>query len=45
MCIINFLNIVSEFYTELRLGWKLTFSSPVATAEFFKYADMLSAAL
>ena len=27
------------------LEWKLTFSSPVATAEFSKFADILSAAL
>ena len=29
----------------LELGWKLTFSSPVATAEFSKFAGILSAAL
>ena len=29
----------------LGLKWKLTFSSPVATAEFSKFADILSAAL
>ena len=29
----------------LRLQWKLTFSSPVATTEFSKFADILSAAL
>ena len=29
----------------LGLGWKLTFSSPVATAEFSIFADILSAAL
>ena len=29
----------------LGLGWKLTFSSPVATTEFFKFAGILSAAL
>ena len=29
----------------LWLEWKLTFSSPVATVEFSKFADMLSAAL
>ena len=29
----------------LRNGWKLTFSSPVTTAEFSKFADILSAAL
>ena len=29
----------------LRLEWKLTFSSPVATAEFSKFAGILSAAL
>ena len=45
MCIINFLNTVSQFYTELRFDLKLSFSSPVATAEYFKYADILSAAL
>ena len=29
----------------LELEWKLTFSSPVPTAEFSKFADILSAAL
>ena len=29
----------------LQLEWKLTFPSPVATAEFSKFADLLSAAL
>ena len=29
----------------LRMEWKLTFSSPVATAEFSKFAGILSAAL
>ena len=29
----------------LGLKWKLTFSSPVATAEFYKFAGILSAAL
>ena len=29
----------------LRLEWKQTFSSPVATAEFSKFAGILSAAL
>ena len=29
----------------LGLEWKLTFSSPVATAEFSKFADILSATL
>ena len=29
----------------LELEWKLTFSSPVATAEFSKFASILSAAL
>ena len=29
----------------LGLEWKLTFSSPVVTAEFSKFADLLSAAL
>ena len=31
-------------YLSLRLKWKLTFSSPVATAEFSKFAGLLSAA-
>jgi len=29
----------------LGLEWQLTFSTPVATAEFSKFADMLGAAL
>ena len=29
----------------LGLEWKLTFSSPVATVQFFKFAGILSAAL
>ena len=40
--------VVSTFflhYLSLGLEWKLTFSSPVATAEFFKFAGILSAAL
>ena len=32
-------------YLSLGLEWKLTFSSPKATAEFSKFADILSAAL
>ena len=32
-------------YLSLRLKWKLTFSSPVATAEFSKFAGILGAAL
>ena len=32
-------------YPSLGLEWKLTFSSPVATAEFSKFAGVLSAAL
>ena len=32
-------------FLSLGFGWNLTFSSPVATAEFSKFADMLSAAL
>ena len=32
-------------YLSLGLEWKLTFSSPVATAEFSKFAGILSAAL
>ena len=31
-------------YLSLGLEWKLTFSSPVATAEFSKFADILSGA-
>ena len=31
--------------SSLGLEWKLTFSSPVVTAEFYKFADILSAAL
>ena len=36
-------NVTRYFYT-LGLKWKLTFSTPVTTAEFPKFADMLSAA-
>ena len=32
-------------WSSLGLEWKLTFSSPVATAEFSQFADILSAAL
>ena len=32
-------------YLSLGLEWKLTFSSPVATAEFSNFAGILSAAL
>ena len=32
-------------FSFLELEWKLTFSRPVATAEFSKFADILSAAL
>ena len=38
------LNILSHC-PSLGLEWKLTFSSPVATAEFSKFADILSGAL
>ena len=38
------LNILWNFFF-LELEWKLTFSSPVATAEFSKFAGILSAAL
>ena len=38
------LNIVWHCLS-LELEWKLTFSSPVATAEFSKFASILSAAL
>ena len=37
--------IVSYFDLSLGLEWKVTFSSPVATAEFSKFAGILSAAL
>ena len=39
--------VVWAFFGILSLGleWKLTFSSPVATAEFSKFAGILSAAL
>ena len=35
----------SGIANSLRLEWKLTFSSPVAAAEFSKFADILGAAL
>ena len=38
------LNILWHFLS-LGLEWKLTFSSPVATADFPKFAGILSAAL
>ena len=44
MQICGSLNIIWH-YLSPRLGWTLTFSSPVATAEFSKFAGMLSAAL
>ena len=34
-----------HFHFSLRLKWKWTFSSPVATTEFSKFADILSVAL
>ena len=34
-----------RYYLSLGLEWKLTFSSPVATAEFSKFVAILSAAL
>ena len=37
--------IVWQFEHSLELEWKLIFSSPVATAEFSKFAGILSAAL
>ena len=37
--------IVQEFEHTLGLEWKLTFSSPMATAEFSKFVGILSAAL
>ena len=39
--------VVWKFFdiASLGLAWKLTFSSPVATAEFSKFAGILSAAL
>ena len=36
---------VNQFEYYLALKWKLTFSSPVATAEFSKFVDTLMAAL
>ena len=38
------LNILRHFHS-LGLGWRLTLSSPVVTAEFSKFAGILSAAL
>ena len=35
--------VVQQFEPSLALEWKLTFSSPVATAEFSKFAGILSA--
>ena len=40
-CSLNILGHCRSF----GLKWKLTFSSPVATAEFSRFADILSAAL
>ena len=37
--------IVQQFEHSLGLEWKLTFSSPVTTGEFSKFAGILSAAL
>ena len=37
--------IVQQFEHSLALEWKLNFSSPVATAEFSKFAGILSASL
>ena len=36
--------IVWQFDNSLALEWKLAFSGPVATAEFSKFAGLLSAA-
>ena len=43
----DFEHYLASMWNELSLGleWKLTFSSPVATAEFSKFAGILSAAL
>ena len=49
----NLTNILNEHYgmvvlwycPSLELEWKLTFYNPVATAEFSKFAGILSAAL
>ena len=40
----NCINILS-CDPSLKLEWKLTFSSPVTTAEFSKFADILSVSL
>ena len=42
--IVQYLSILLHFLS-LELEWKLTFSSPVATAEFSKCVGILSAAL
>ena len=41
----DFEQYLASMWNELSLGlkWKLTFSSPVATAEFFKFTGILSA--
>ena len=39
------LHLVTTYPLYLGLEWKLTFSTPVATAEFSKFAGILSAAL
>ena len=45
-CVVNFFVCVANFFEHsLALEWKLTFSSPLATAEFSKFAGILSAAL
>ena len=41
---VHYLNILYYLFS-LGMNWKLTSSSPVATAEFSKFADILSAAL
>ena len=43
----DFEHYLASMWNELSLGleWKLTFSSPVATAEFSKFAGILSVAL
>ena len=46
-CVMQFYSSLTILCCCLSLGleWKVTFSSPVATAEFSKFAETLSAAL
>ena len=45
MCEHNFTLSILWHFLSLGLEWKLTFSSPMASAEFSKFAGILSAAL